>query len=109
MMMKRWQTIPALLALIALWLPCPHAVGHEHDGCAPDTACVAAHPACHTCAESVCSEKTSILPVSSIVPVELPDRALWILYSLSTENRLMAPVCLPSAALLPIQTVQLLI
>jgi hypothetical protein len=107
--MKHWKTIPALLALIALLLPCPHAAGHQHEACTPDTACVSAHPACHTCTESVCSDKISILPVNSISPVELPAQSRFVLHILSTDIRPVAAVCLPSAALLPIQTVQLLI
>jgi hypothetical protein len=107
--MKHWKTIPALLALIALLLPCTHAAGHAHEVCTPDTACVAAHPACHTCTESGCSDKISILPVNSISPVELPDRAVFILRTLSTDIRPVLSACLPAAALLPIQTVQLLI
>ncbi len=107
--MKRWRIIPALLALIALLLPCQHAAGHVHDECTPDTACVAAHPACHTCTESVCSDTLSILPVNSISPVVLPVPSRFILQILSTDIPPVTEVCLPDAALFPLQTVQLLI
>ncbi|MBI9020420.1 MAG: hypothetical protein JEZ10_04100 [Verrucomicrobia bacterium] len=107
--MKRWKNIPALLALIALLLPCPHAAGHAHEEDTPETACVAAHPVCHTCTESVCSDKLSILTANSISPVELPDRNLSVLYTLPVTERAVPPVRLLSGNLVSLRTVQLLI
>jgi hypothetical protein len=107
--MKRWKTIPALLALIALLPPCPHGAGYAYEVCMSDVACVEAHPACHTCTESVCSEKISIFPVNSISPVLLPKRVLSLVYTLHVTKQVVPPVLCSAGPLISLRTVQLLI
>lgn len=107
-MMKRWKTIPAWLALIALLLPCSHLIGHEHDDCAP-TACAAVHEDCTACEETVCSDKAEILPLSAISAAILPAPNRVLLYRIQCPEKVEEPLLLPPAALLPIETIQLLI
>jgi len=107
--MKLRQTIPALLALIALLLPCAHAAHHHHDECAPEAVCAAAQCACHVCEEVSCSGKPEIPPLNSISPVEPPVRQLLVITTVSTDG-LAVPPAVPSAGiLLLLRTVQLLI
>lgn len=107
--MKRYRTIPALLALIALLVPCTHGFGHQHDTCTPETACIAAHPACHACTKTPCSDKMEILPLNSISMVELPDHPVSVVYMLQTTEWRFEPVFVPDVTLIQLKTIQLLI
>jgi hypothetical protein len=108
--MKRWKTIPALLALIALMMPCAHAAAHHHhDECVAEPVCVAEQASCHACTDTACPEKPEILPGNSMSPVDVPERPLFVVDTLRTDEQLAISVALPAAALLALQTVQLLI
>jgi hypothetical protein len=108
-MMKRWKTILALLALVALLLPCAHAAGHQHDECAAETVCVEPQATCHACTEVSCSEKISIPPLNNSSPVEPPIRQLFTVYTLRVNERAVPFVLLSAGTLISLRTVQLLI
>jgi hypothetical protein len=107
--MKRWKTILALLALVALLLPCAHAARHQHVECVTETVCVEPQATCHACTEISCSEKISIPPLNSISPVEPPSRQLFIIHTLHVNERAIPSVLLSAGALISLRTVQLLI
>jgi len=99
----------ALVALVALLLPCAHAAGHQHDECVAETVCVETQATCQACPEMSCSEKISILPLNSISPVEPPNRQLFIIYTLHVDERAVPSVLLSAGTLISLRTVQLLI
>lgn len=108
LLMKRWKTIPALLAMFALLMPCSHA-GHHHDDCVPGFLCDTAHSDCHACPETSCPKKSERIPSNSLMLVEPPTRQLLLIQTVQTDEPLFKASLLPEGNLVFLRTVQLLI
>lgn len=106
--MKILQTSLALLALVALMVPCVHADEHHHVEEMPElTAPACGH--CETCSEEPCSRPEQELQTNLTSPVDVPVRLVQQIAVF--EHTILAPVPAPrpSGGLQFLQTVQLLI
>ena len=105
--MKFLQTILALIALVALMLPCTHAEEHHHHELAGVELCAVDHAECHTCSDEPCTDTPPVAPMVSIS--EIPVRTLQLLAVLKTDRPAFVAVDPSLGELLFLQTVQLLI
>ncbi len=107
--MKALQSIPALIALFALMLPCAHAGEHHHHEPAGAAFCSVDHADCHACSEERCSKPDQAVQTSPAPAAERPVRQAPVCIVFPVEPFVPVAIPIPSGELLRLQTVQLLI
>jgi hypothetical protein len=107
--MKELQPILALIALVALILPCTHAEEHHHHEMAGVELCSIDHADCQCDSTEPCSKPEPLVENVLVVGLSVPVRKIELIYVLETHTAVSLPTFRPLGDLLHLQTVQLLI
>lgn len=107
--MKFLRTSLALIALIALMLPCAHLAHHHAPDAETAERCLFQHAECHACHGELCSKSANLIRRDLLSSTDVPERQVVVLRVLSLDRPAAVRVSNCSGVLQHLQTIQLLI